>query len=218
MAHWIDLFDGESLNGWEAVSGGDHDWRAAGGVPLSADDPGMFDIQDGKGILVNGASGRTANLMTDRHFGDCEIHLEFVVPKGSNSGVYVVGQYEIQILDSWGAEDLTYKTCGGIYCRWIDEKPVGGSPPRLNASRRPGEWQSYDVVFRAPRFAESEKRTSPAIFERVVWNDAIVHENVTSEGPTRGAMSETERPRGPLMVQGDHGPVAYRNIRIRELS
>ena len=216
---WQDLFGGRDLSGWRGLSeDGSHDWRACGPVSPHPDDAKRFDIQPGSGVLVNGEDGRTANLCTEASFGDCELHIEFVVPEGSNSGVYLMGQYEIQVLDSWGATELTYQSCGAIYARWIDEKAVGGAAPRLNTSRPPGEWQTYDVILRAPRFNEAGEKTANAIFERVVWNGEVVHENVEMDGPTRAAMSGDDVPTGPLMLQGDHGPVAYRNVRVRELA
>ena len=81
-------------------------------------------------------------------------------------------------------------------------------------SRPPGEWQTYDVEFRAPRFDENGRKTANATFVSVVWNGELVHENVEVDGPTRASMLNDEAPEGPLMLQGDHGPVAYRNIRI----
>ena len=93
------------------------------------------------------------NLVTDQKFGDIELYLEFMLAKGSNSGVYLHGLYEVQIFDSYGStEPMTSSDGGGIYHRWIDNHGVGGSAPSRNASRRPGEWQSYHIWFRAPRF------------------------------------------------------------------
>lgn len=216
---WIQLFDGKSLTGWKGQStDGRHNWMAAGEVPLKPGNPELFDIKQGEGLLVNGPTGRTANLYTDYQHGDCELHIEFVVPQVSNSGVYFMGRYEIQVLDSWGATELRYGTCGGIYARWINEQSVGGCPPRINASRPPGEWQTYDVVFRAPRFDEEGNKTANATFVSVIWNGQLVHENVEADGPTRASMLADEASKGPLMLQGDHGPVAYRNIRILDLS
>jgi hypothetical protein len=215
---WKELFNGQDLAGWRALSAdGQHEWQAAGSLPLHPEDPRRFAIGPGEGILVNGPGGRTPNLLTADEYGDCELHIEFVMSKGSNSGVYFMGHYEIQVLDSWGATELKYGTCGGIYARWIDEKAVGGTPPRVNASRPPGEWQTYDVTFRAPKFDAAGNKVTHATFVRVVWNGVVVHENVEVDGPTRGAMPGPERPRGPLMLQGDHGPVGYRNIRLREI-
>jgi hypothetical protein len=194
-----------------------YEWEVGGGVPLKADDPKLFDIQPGEGIMVNGPTGRTSDILTDCEHGDCELHIEFAVSLQSNSGVYFMGNYEVQILDSWGETGLKYGTCGGIYCRWIDEKPVDGTAPRVNASRRPGEWQEYDIIFRAPKFDAVGTKTRNACFEKVVWNGETVHENVELLGPTRGPMTNNDVPRGPLRLQGDHGPVAYRNVRLKEL-
>ncbi|MCZ6632137.1 MAG: DUF1080 domain-containing protein [bacterium] len=217
MSSWIDLFNGRDLSGWQGLGGVEHEWQVAGALPLLSDDPGHFEIQAGEGVLVNGKAGKTANLLTEQVFGDCELHLEFVMAKGSNSGVYFMGHYEIQVFDSWEAEELKYSSCGGIYCRWINQQPVGGTPPRVNASRAPGEWQSYDVIFRAPQFNDGGEKVSNGRFEKVVWNGEVVHENVEVEGSTRAAMDGPEQALGPLMVQGDHGPVGYRNIRLKEI-
>lgn len=217
-SNWIQLFNGKSLTGWRGQSpDGKHEWMVAGEVPLKAGNPRLFDIKSGEGLLVNGTTGRTADLYTDYQHGDCQLHIEFVVPQGSNSGVYFMGRYEIQILDSWGATELRYGTCGGIYARWINEQSVGGHPPRVNASKPPGEWQTYDVVFRAPRFDEKGSKIANATFVSVIWNGELVHENAEVDGPTRASMLDDEAPRGPLMLQGDHGPVAYRNIRMLDL-
>jgi hypothetical protein len=106
---------------------------------------------------------------------------------------------------------------GAIYHRWIDNKPVGGSAPKVNASRAPGQWQSYHVWFRAPRFDASGKKTQDARFEKVLYNGVLVQENFSVEGGTRSHMNLPEAATNPLMLQGDHGPVAYRNIYIRPL-
>lgn len=212
--NWTTLFNGKNFDGWREPTG---EWLAAGGVDLAADDPGRFAIADGTGVLVNGETGRTKNLLTDEEHCDVEAHIEFVVPKGSNSGVYFQGRYEIQVLDSWGVEEPEYSDCGGIYQRWRDGRGFEGHPPKVNAARRPGEWQTFDVTFRAPRFDADGKKTANARFVKVVHNGVVIHENVEVTGPTRAATYNDERPTGPLMLQGDHGPVAYRNLRIRAL-
>jgi len=213
---WIHLFDRVSLDGWLGQSpDGKHDWRVASEVTSKVDNPRLFQIKPGQGVLVNGPTGRTANLYTEFVHGDCQLHVEFTVPERSNSGVYFMGKYEIQVLDSWGATELKYSTCGGIYQQGADyEQGFGGQAPRVNASRRPGEWQMFDVIFRAPRFDEKGRKIANALFVSVVWNGHVVHENVEVEGPTRAAMPGDETALGPLMLQGDHGPVAYRNIRL----
>jgi len=215
----IQLFNGKNLDGWLAQSdNGQHEWAAVGSVAPNSDDPKLFSIEPGEGVFYNGPTGRTANLYTAHQHGDCELHIEFVVPKESNSGAYFMGKYEIQILDSWGETDLKFGTCGGIYARWIDEKSVGGEPPRVNASKPPGEWQTYDVIFRAPRFNVAGDKIANARFVKVVWNGQVVHEDFEVDGPTRAAMPGDEAPIGPLMLQGDHGPVAYRNVILKPLN
>ena len=139
-----------------------------------------------------------------------------MVPKGSNSGIYFQARYEIQILDSWGVEQLKHGDCGGIYERWKDGRGYEGHPPRINASRQPGQWQSFDVLFRAPRFGTDGTKVANARFVKVVHNGFVIHENVDVTGPTRAAaFPNDEQPTGPIMLQGDHGPIAYRNIRVR---
>jgi hypothetical protein len=137
--------------------------------------------------------------------------------QGSNSGAYFQGLYEIQILDSFGKTALAYGDNGGVYARYIDGKSVGGAPPRVNASKAPGEWQSFHVWFRAPRFDAAGKKIRNTRFEKVIHNGVTIHENVEVEGPTRASMSHAEAPLGPLMLQGDHGPVAFRRIEITPL-
>jgi hypothetical protein len=132
--------------------------------------------------------------------------------------VYLHGLYEVQIFDSWGTTDaLTSSDGGAIYHEWIDERGVGGSAPMVNAARRPGEWQSYQVWFRAPRFDATGKKTEPARFLRVLFNGQLVQKDVVVAGPTRAHLAIPEAAENPLMLQGDHGPVAFRNIHVRPL-
>lgn len=214
---WTALFNSQDLTGWKC-SGADNAWMAASAVKVDPADPARFTIAtDGKlDILVNGPTGKTCNLYTEAEFGDCEAHIEFCVPRGSNSGIYFMGSYEIQVFDSYGKSDVTFSDCGGIYARWINDQNVEGHAPRVNASRAPGEWQTFDVVFRAPRFDAAGNITAKPRFEKVLHNGQLVHENVELNGFTRAALIEKPAPRGPIMLQGDHGPVAYRNIIIRE--
>lgn len=215
---WKVLLDGQSLKGWHPLTTDKaNTWRTCASVKLKPQDQHFFSIEPGKGVLVNGENGETTSLLSDLNHGDIEAHIEFVVSKGSNSGIYFMGHYEIQVLDSYGKTNLDFSDCGGVYARWIDEKNVGGTPPKVNASRPPGEWQSFDIQFRAPRFDRNGKKIENARFIRVIHNGTVVHENVEIDGPTRAAMETPETPLGPLMLQGDHGPVAYRNIRIRSL-
>jgi hypothetical protein len=194
------------------------EWKDAAAVTVHKDNPKLLQWSEGRGIIVNGPSGRTQNLLTAIEHGDAEVHIEFMVPQGSNSGVYFMGRYEIQVFDSWGRENPAHSDCGGIYQRWDDKRrPQGfeGRPPRVNASKKPGEWQSYEVIFRAPRFDAEGRKTHNAVFVKVVHNGVLIHENQEVSGPTRASTYNDEKPAGPLMLQGDHGPVAYRNIRIK---
>lgn len=213
---------GEDLSAWREPRG---EWRMAGAVSLDPKDEARLSVEPGAAVAVNGDTGKTVDLVSKPEHGDIEAHIEFLVPKGSNSGVYFQGRYEIQILDSWGVENPGYGDCGGIYQRWreepgLDDSERGyeGHPPRVNACRAPGEWQTLEVVFRAPRFDDEGRKTRNAVFEKVVLNGEVIHENQEVTGPTRAAMFSDEAPRGPLMLQGDHGPVAYRNIRWRALN
>jgi len=207
----------EDLSAWRGNTG---DWAIVGKVKMEPANPRRFTTAPGTGVLYNGPKGRTRNLLSKFEHADCEAHIEFMVPKGSNSGVYFQGRYEIQILDSWGVEKPKHGDCGGIYQRWDRKrKPPGyeGHPPRVNASRRPGQWQTFDAIFRGPRFDDAGKKIANARFVKVVHNGQVVHENVEVTGPTRAATFTDEKPVGPLMLQGDHGPVAYRNVLIRPI-
>ncbi|MBI3910629.1 MAG: DUF1080 domain-containing protein [Armatimonadetes bacterium] len=219
MSDWIELFNGRNFDGW--ASKREHQWRVAGGVRLHPENAKLFAIEPGTGIMVNGDDGRTVDIYSVQEHGSCELHLEFCVAQGSNSGVYLMGQYEIQILDSWGVPDskLGFVDCGGIYARWVEETKTSydGAAPRTNASRSPGEWQSFDVLFHAAKFDAAGNKIANARFERVLHNGVVVIENFACTGPTRGAWGEVDRLRGPLRLQGDHGPVAYRNVRMRLL-
>lgn len=220
MSDWIELFSGESLRGWTARA--DHTWRICGGVSLDSADPARFVPAPGDGVLINGDCGETADLHTILEHRDCRLTLEYCIPSGSNSGVYLMGLYEIQIFDNWNAPDeaLTFGSNGGIYARWdaAARAPFEGRAPDLNASRPPGEWQELQVSFRAPRFDAEGRKASHASFESVVLNGRVIHENVECTGPTRGGWSERDLAKGPLRLQGDHGPVAFRSIRMMPAS
>ena len=204
----------DGLRSWRSPTG---DWFVAGGARSDPGDPKMLAGEPGKGVIVNGKTGRTTDILSQQEFGDVEAHMEFVVPKGSNSGVYFMGRYEVQVFDSWGVKEPKYSDCGGLY-ESADSKVFVGRGPSENASRAPGEWQSFDVVFRAPRFDAAGKKTENAKFVRVTHNGKVIHENVEVPGPTRAARFNDEQATGPLMLQGDHGPVAYRHIRVKPLA
>jgi len=212
----IGLFTGADLTAWRPPRG---EWRTAAAVRLDPKDPGRFQVAPGRGVLVNGPKGRTVDLLSAEEFGDAWVHVEFCIPKGSNSGVYLMGRYELQIYDSYGSARGEYPgiECGGIYPRWIGGRRIGGRSPLRNVSRPPGQWQSFDILFRAPRFDRKGKKIRPACFLEARHNGTVVHRNAVVNGPTRAARFADEKPKGPLMLQGDHGPAAYRNIWIRPI-
>lgn len=219
-AQWLDLIGPAGLEAWTVGDPkGQHDWQAIADVKLDPADSKRFAAAPGEGAIWNGAAGKTKDLFSKAKFGDCEAHIEFCIPKESNSGVYFMSHYEIQIFDSHGKEKAEANDCGGIYPRWNAERnrAYEGHAPLANAAKPAGEWQTFDVVFRAPRFNENGKKLANANFERVVHNGVLIHENVEVSGPTRSAAPGPERAQGQLMLQGDHGPVAFRNIRVRAL-
>ncbi len=180
-------------------------------------------ISSGKDVLVNSPSDKEKdNLFFGFEHGDVELDLEFMMAKGSNSGIYLQGRYELQLLDSWGVQHPKAGDCGGIYERWDDSKPEGqkgyeGYAPRINVSRAPGLWQHFNIVFQAPRFDASGNKIQNARFVRVLHNGVLIHENVELTGPTRGPAFPDEKAMGPIMIQGDHGAVAFRNIKYRQV-
>lgn len=197
--------------GWRKTDG----WSNVGGLAL---DGRLLTAAPGHGVITNGGGAR--DLYSTSDFGDCEMHIEFMVPEGGNSGVYVQGRYEIQILDSAGKSVVGPGDCGGIYQRWDESRtPHGyeGFPPQVNAARPAGEWQTYDIIFRAPRFDADGRKVANARFESVMHNGVRIHEDVELTGPTRGGIA-TEAPVGPIRLQGDHGSIGYRNLRVRRLS
>jgi hypothetical protein len=195
---WKPLFDGKTLGGWKSEAPKAQQWSIE------------------KGWLSNGSDGKVNNIYSEKLFGDLELLLEFQIPKGSNSGVYLHGLYEVQIFDSFGREKITTQDSGSIYHQWIDQKPLGGSVARVNASRAPGEWQEFHILFRAPKFDRSGNKVAKARFEFVRYNGKLVQENVECDGPTRAHMQLAEAARNPLMLQGDHGPVRFRKLLFRE--
>lgn len=211
------LFNAKDLTGWRKPTG---TWTAAQDVKLNPTDPKQFVVTPGEGILVNSAAGHTVDLVTEAEFGDMELHVEFCITKQSNSGVYLMGRYEVQIYDSYGVEKDQYPgiECGGIYPRWIDNKNVEGHSPTVNASKPPGEWQTFDITFRAPRFDANGKKVANAKIIKAFNNGKLIHQNLELNGPTRGPLWEDEKPTGPIRLQGDHGPVAFRNLLVKQIT
>jgi hypothetical protein len=207
-----------NMDGFQDVA---DNWSVVGDVAADRETQHDLSWMAGEGILVNiPTDGARENLFTAWEHGDIELELEFMMPKGSNAGIYLQGRYEIQLFDSWGVEKPTFADAGGIYQRWDATRPDGqqgyqGHPPSMNVSRAPGLWQKFQIQFQAPRFDDSGRKTANAKMIKVVYNGVVIHENVELTGPTRAAAFSDERAMGPLMIQGDHGPVAVRNIRYK---
>ena len=199
---------------WNVVSDVFYDLNKAGGGTT----------KPGTGVLVNTPSSKSKDqLFTTLEHSDLELELDFMMEKGANSGIYLQSRYEVQLFDSWGVSVPKSSDCGAIYERWDERRPDGrkgyeGHPPMQNVSKAPGLWQHLKVVFRAPRFNSTGEKTANARFLKVTQNGVVVQENVEVTGPTRAAAFTDEKPTGPLMIQGDHGAVAIRNIRYKAYS
>jgi hypothetical protein len=191
----IILFDGKGLNNWTTRDG----------------DPAVWEVADGAMTVVAGGG----DIMTVETFTDFMLHLEFMTPdmpeatgqaKG-NSGVFLQGRYEIQVLDSYGIETPGKGDCGAIYNQFAS---------LVNACKPPLEWQTYDAIFRAARVGESGEVEENARVT-VLQNGIVIQNNVQIQGATGGATDEDASAPGPLRLQ-DHGnPVRYRNIWIAPL-
>jgi Domain of Unknown Function (DUF1080) len=215
---WTELIGANGLDAWNAKG----DWQEVGDVSIDPSNERKLVAKPGKGVLWNGPKSRSPDLLSKQPYKDVEIHLEFLIPKKSNSGVKFQGQYEIQILDSYGVEKPKGSDCGGIYPR-AEMKPTyhyldNGTPPRVNACKPAGEWQSLDAIFRAPRFDEFGTKVADAQFIKVVLNGTVIHENVNQATPTGHYWQNKEKSSGPILLQGDHGAVAFRNIRVRSIA
>jgi len=195
------LFDGRTLSEWRAADD-------AGG-------PARWKVADGYMEVVGGTGG----IATARSFGDVQLHLEWASPASptgegqerGNSGVFLMGRYEVQILDTYQNETYADGYAAALY---------GQYPPLVNATRAPGQWQTYDIVFRRPRFDQAGKLLRPARVT-VLHNGVLVQDAVTLTGPTAHQARPPYAPhpdRLPFGLQ-DHGnPVRFRNIWVRELA
>jgi hypothetical protein len=233
------LFNGKDFTGWSFLKPeAKRTWVVCDDVRLDPADPARL-VPVGRGgspgaVMLCGGDGRGSNIMTVENFGDYELHLEFNVPKGSNSGVYNRGLFEIQIFDSYGVPKLGFHDCGALYER---------AYPAENLSKPPGEWQSFDITLKGKKltlvwngqvvYRDKDIRygeTDRAGFERLTKESASKPPELRvkleekdgryvgffGEGGTRASFDGPDRP-GPILLQGDHGPVAFRNIRIRPL-
>lgn len=199
----IEPINGIDLSGWKTKGEASKSHWTLGKASLKPNDPAQIEVTPGGKDLVN-STGGGVDLYTEQKFGDVHIELEVMVPRGSNSGIYLMGEYEIQVFDSYGKERPTQQDMGAIY---------SASVPRTNAAKPPGEWQKYEIDFLAPSF-EGEKRVSPARFVKVVLNGQTIHENIEMKGVTPGGLTAKEAATGPLLFQGDHGAIAFRGVKI----
>jgi 3-keto-disaccharide hydrolase len=192
------LFDGKDLSLWEDGKGGPAGWKV------------------GNGYME--VVAKTGSIRTKRGFGDCQLHIEWATPSAvsgegqerGNSGVFLMDTYEVQVLDSYDNRTYADGQAAAIY---------GQYPPLVNASRKPGEWQAYDIVFHAPRFGADGEVLEPARMT-VFHNGVLVHDNDELTGPTAHKARPPYKAHAdklPLSLQ-DHGnPVRYRNVWVREL-
>ncbi len=194
----IVLFNGKDLSEWQHVDGGPAKWKVANGA-----------------VTVVKSGG---NIKTKRAFGDCQLHIEWRTPakvegdgqNRGNSGVFLQERYEVQVLNSYNNRTYSNGQAGSIYKQHI---------PLVNASRKPGEWQSYDIFFHAPRFAENGTVETPG-YMTVVHNGVLVQDHVELKGTTANAGLQTyqkHNAKEPITLQDHNTPVSYRNIWIREL-
>lgn len=199
----IEPFNGKDLTGWKPKGAPEKSKWTVGKAALDPADPKKLVVTPGN-ELIN-ATGGGVDFYSEATHGDAVIEVELMVPKGSNSGVYVMGEYEVQVLDSFGKEKLGMGDIGALY---------NAAAPKSNASKAPGEWQKFTIDFRAPKFDAEGKKTANAVFVKIDLNGTVIQENVEMKGPTPGGVTGKEKAQGPLMFQGDHGAVSYRNIKI----
>ncbi|HVT95780.1 MAG TPA: DUF1080 domain-containing protein [Bryobacteraceae bacterium] len=192
------LFDGKDLAGWVDDKGNPARWTVG---------DGYFQTSSGGG-----------DIHTTQAFGDCQLHVEWQTPNPphgkdqdrGNSGIYLMGLYELQVLDSYGSETYADGQAGAIYAQ---------HPPQVNVTLPPGQWQTYDVIFHGPRFSASGELIRPAT-ATVLQNGVLIQDNAVLTGPTDYMHRPPYKPtpeKLPLKLQDHHHPVKYRNIWIREL-
>ena len=211
---WIDLMKADVWRKRDAK------WITTDEVKLNAEKNNRLAATptDSGNIWVNGETGRVPDLITKENFGDCEVHVEFLIAKNSNSGVKFHAVYEIQIHDTPPKRELSGDSMGGIYPRADNTKGYKhidkGIAPKLNAAKPAGEWQTLDVVWKSPRFDAEGKKIADAVIVKAVLNGKVIHENQELKTPTGANWNKKETPTGPFMLQADHGPVAFRKIKI----
>lgn len=203
---WLRMTYGDALDAWDSTG-----WELCD-AELDPQDPKRFRITKGVNALTNTASETPSEYVSKQEFGDVQVRLAFMLPEGGNSGVYLMGRYEVQLKDSSGVRAPGPGDCGGIYAglTWP------GSAPSRNAFNHPGQWHELDITFRAPRFGPDGQKVENARFERVAIDEVVVQKDVELPEATRGSWPG-EVARGPIRIQGDHGPVGLGNIRLRPL-
>ncbi len=206
--------DFSNLNAFQKPGG---NWHIAGNAGVSLTENNIIQFKDGTGILVNQPNSTAHDdLFFNFQHGDLDIEFDYMMAKGSNSGIYLQGRYEVQLLDSWTVLTPRSSDNGGIYECWDSTKPDGqkgyqGYAPRQNTSLAPGLWQHMKISFQAPVFNNGQKISNAKIL-KVDLNGVLIQENVEMACVTRGAIDITEVAAGPLRIQGDHGALAFRNI------
>ncbi len=209
----VSLINGKDLTGWKTVGRGTSEWTF-GKAAMDPDAPAKLKVAGPGEDLIN--TNRTVNLSSEAVFGDCIVEVEFMVGKStpgngtdSNSGLKMMNIYEIQIFDNYGKEKPGKTDCGAVYSE---------TAPLVNACKKPGEWQSLMIDFRAPRFDEAGKKTANAKFVKVTLNGQVVQDNVEIAHGTNVSRNAKEHPTGPIYLQGDHGSVAFRNLKVTTLN
>jgi hypothetical protein len=211
---WIELMKPDA---WKKV---DPAWIITDEVKLDAEKNTRLKAEKKEGgkAWLNGEKGRLPNLITKEQFGDCEIHAEFLIAKNSNAGIKFHEVYEIQILDSFGKKDIDGTGMGGVYPRANLEKGGyldRGIAPKVNAAKPAGEWNTLDVVWKSPRFDAKGEKTASAVIVKATLNGEVIHENVEVKTPTGGNWMKKETATGSLLLQSDHGPTAWRNVKVK---
>lgn len=212
-----------SLNNLDAFRASGTNWSIGSDAIANPNTKGSMKAIAGTGVLVDVLNPKdNKDILTKEEFGDFELELDFMMAKESNSGVYIQARYEVQLFDSWTKLHPEFSDCGGIYQRWDDARGKGnegyqGIAPLNNASRAPGLWQHLKLKFQAPQFNAAGVKIRNALFQEVYLNGVLVQLQQEVTGPTRSSTFENEQAMGPLMFQGDHGNVAFRNIQYKAL-
>lgn len=202
-------FDGASLEGWAFEGREDLTFWEIGEAQVDPENPSQLVAAEGGDDLVNTRFGN--DIYTEREFGDARIELEVMIPEGSNSGIYVMGEYEIQVIDSEPDDpSAPGKMDFGAVARM--------AAPASYAFKGPGQWHRFVIEYRAPRFNEDGEKTANFELVEVSVDGEVIHENVELEDNTLGGLTVDEHPTGPLYLQGKEGAAAFRNIEVTPLA